>query len=594
MNNLLKISPACLLAGALLMVAAVLQAPITLAADAAADKVSPALTRMAADKGEVRVIVMLDTDAPTINNQNTRNADRLIANASIQPSGPGDVSIDKRLVIKRASRNVLQRMGVAPEKVKTFSYVPMLRAEVDAAGLRALAAAPEVKRVVEDRLHHPTLAQSVPLVEADATQALGFSGQGQAIAVLDTGVDANHPFLSPRVIEEACFSSNTGSTSSVCPNGQQSQIGAGAAAPCDANGCSHGTHVAGIAAGSSASFNGVAPDASIIGVQVFSRVDSTNDCLPNPAPCTAAFTSDIIAGLERVFALRTTYNIAAVNMSLGGGSSTTFCDGDPVKTAIDALRGAGIASVVASGNEGETNAISNPACISSAVSVGSTTKSDVVSSFSNSATFLTLLAPGSQINSSVTGGGFSSLSGTSMAAPHVAGAFAAIRSASPQATVDDIVNALSATGLPVTDARNQVVKPRIRVNQAIAGLGNGGGAALAVQPLGGVVASGEPGGPFTPDSVTYTLTNNGSSALPFVVSTSESWVSITPASGSIPVGGSTQVTVGLSAAATNLLPGAYSTSVLFDNTDGSSGDTIRTAALTVQGAGSANDRLRLA
>ena len=590
MNNLLKVVPAWLLAGAFLLAAGIVQAPTALAADVATDKVSTALTRKAAAKGEVRVIVMLDTGAPTVNNLSSRNADQLIANASTQKLGAGDVSIEERLAIKRASRNVMQRMSVAPEKIKTFNYLPMLRAEVDEAGLRALAAAPEVKRVVEDRLHHPTLAQSVPLVEANATQSLGFGGQGQTIAVLDTGVDANHPFLSPRVIEEACFSSNTGSTSSVCPNGQQSQIGPGAAAPCNANGCSHGTHVTGIAAGSSASFNGVAPEATIIGVQVFSRVDSTNDCLPNPAPCTAAFTSDIIAGLERVFALRTTLNIAAVNMSLGGGSSTTFCDGDPVRAAIDALRGAGIASVVASGNEGETNAISSPACISSAVSVGSTTKSDTVSSFSNSATFLTLLAPGSQINSSFPGGGFNVLSGTSMAAPHVAGAFAAIRSASPQATVDDIVNALSATGLPVTDARNQLVRPRIRVNQAIAGLGIGGNAALAVQPLDGVVASGEPGGPFTPNSITYTLTNNGNSALPFVVSTSASWLAVAPASGSIPVGGSTQVTVTLSAAATALLPGAYSTSVLFDNTDGSSGDTIRTAALTVQGAGSANDK----
>src|SRR5207302_8581354 len=138
------------------------------------------------------------------------------------------------------------------------------------------------------------------------------------------------------------------------------------------------------------------------------------------------------------------------------------------------LRAAKIATVVASGNNGFTNALSSPACISTAVSVGSTgdgsgdTPLDNVSSFSNHATFLSLLAPGDLITSSVPGGGFDSFEGTSMATPHVAGAFAILKQASPTATVSQILGALQSTGASVT--RNSITKPRIRMLNALAEL----------------------------------------------------------------------------------------------------------------------------
>src|SRR2546425_12543627 len=96
----------------------------------------------------------------------------------------------------------------------------------------------------------------------------------------------------------------------------------------------------------------------------------------------------------------------------------------PHKTIIDNLRSAGIATVIAAGNAGATNAISVPGCISSAISVGATTKTDDVASYSNVSSFMSLFAPGSSIYSSLTGGGFGYLSGTSMATPHVTGAWA--------------------------------------------------------------------------------------------------------------------------------------------------------------------------
>lgn len=108
-----------------------------------------------------------------------------------------------------------------------------------------------------------------------------------------------------------------------------------------------------------------------------------------------------------------------------------------------------------------------PGCISSAVSVGSTTKTDQVSSFSNSASFLSLLAPGSSINSSVPGNQFAVFNGTSMATPHVAGAWAILKQRVPNATVIQVLTALQNTGLPVLDTRNNITKPRIRIRQAL-------------------------------------------------------------------------------------------------------------------------------
>ncbi|MGH9802369.1 MAG: BACON domain-containing protein, partial [Blastocatellia bacterium] len=142
---------------------------------------------------------------------------------------------------------------------------------------------------------------------------------------------------------------------------------------------------------------------------------------------------------------------------------------------------------MASGNEGFTNAVSFPACISSAISVGSTddgslnTTIDAVSSFSNSASILTMLAPGRWINSSVPDNKFVNFSGTSMAAPHVAGAWALLKSAAPNATLQQIQNALTSTGKQITDTRNSITKPRIKVDAAISSL-IGGNCVYSISP----------------------------------------------------------------------------------------------------------------
>src|SRR6185295_5313998 len=135
------------------------------------------------------------------------------------------------------------------------------------------------------------------------------------------------------------------------------------------------------------SYSGVAKGAQIMAVKVFSK--GVSQC-SGPPPCLKVYTSDVIKGLERVYAVRGLYTFGAVNVSIGGGLNSATCDGDPTKPIIDNLRAAGIAAVFASGNNGYVNSTNAPACVSTAVSVGNTGKDDVVWPSSNVASFLSL------------------------------------------------------------------------------------------------------------------------------------------------------------------------------------------------------------
>ncbi|MBI5025710.1 MAG: S8 family serine peptidase [Nitrospirae bacterium] len=394
----------------------------------------------------------------------------------------------RKEAIAKAQERLLKRM--AKHKIayiKKSEYFPDMAMTIDAAALEVLIADPEVRNIGEDVLMRPMLPQSVPIIGADQAHAKGFTGADYTVAILDTGVDNSHPFLAGKVVAEACFSTNAFGTNPVdgtpytattlCPNGSISQIGSGAAILCNLPGCDHGTHVAGIAAGNGSTFSGVAKDANIIAIQVFTRFDGTI-CDPEPSPCIRSYTYDQRLALDYILTQSSNYQIAAANMSLGGGQYTSTCDYDPtyvdMKTRIDDLRNAGIATVIASGNEGYVNALSAPACISTAISVGATTKADTVAGYSNSASFLNLLAPGgdgsgtiADILSSVPGGGFDYKAGTSMAAPHVAGAFAILKSQSPTANVSDILSILESSGVEILDSRNNISKPRIYLEKNI-------------------------------------------------------------------------------------------------------------------------------
>jgi subtilisin family serine protease len=369
-----------------------------------------------------------------------------------------------------------------------FQFIPFMVLRADAHALERLATLSMVTSLEEDRLERPSMASSNEVIGSPVAWDLGFDGTDWTVAVLDTGVDKTHPFFATqsKVVSEACYSTTDSQEESttVCPDGREvsTATGSGVNCPAEVDDCDHGTHVAGSVAGNDqAGPNfGVARGAGIIAIQVFTSVDREISCGGSGnTPCALSFVSDQVAALERVYSLRNDFNIAAVNMSLGSSSSytdETECDLEQSsrKAAIDNLLSAGIATVVASGNSDKRDSIAAPACISSAISVGATTDSDQIASFSNVADFLDLLAPGSSITSSVPGGGIESWNGTSMAAPHVAGAWAVLKQKAPEMDVTSILEALRETGTQLDDERsggNVTDMRRINLDQALTILG---------------------------------------------------------------------------------------------------------------------------
>ncbi len=383
-----------------------------------------------------------------------------------------------RVIVGRPDGRIAleQRLdGTRHGDTRYFSSIPHVALSVGPEALLTLVESSDVFSIEEDEIHRPSLAATIPHIDSDLAVGDGYDGRNHAIAILDTGVDLDHAFFSDRIVDGACFSAN-----SDCPDGSTSQLGIAAGTSCSFS-CGHGTYVAGVALGNDESepLAGVAPAASLISIQIFSEVE------PNTP---GAYTSDIVAALDDVYGrLRHSYDVAAVNLSLGGTgySSESACDAanSSRKAVIDQLRSVGIPTVVSSGNNGYTDLITAPGCISSAISVGATNTSDEIRSFSNSASFLDLLAPGSLVESSRPGGSYDSISGTSISAPHVSGAMAQLLTAAPGASVDDLLSALTTSGVDITDDRNGVITPRIDVDGAIDHL-LGAGAGSDGEPVG--------------------------------------------------------------------------------------------------------------
>ena len=192
------------------------------------------------------------------------------------------------------------------------------------------------------------------------------------------------------------------------------------------------------------------------------------------------YTSDVLTGIDWILENQETYNIAAINLSLGASSFADPCNTyNAFQTAFDAAREAGIVVVAAAGNDADSSGIAFPACTPGAISVGAvyddittnldwgicedpTTTADQITCFSNSAYYLSIFAPGAMI----TAGG-ATMGGTSQATPHVAGAVALIRQKFPDASTAEIEHQLLQSNYQLTDPRNGLIFPRLDLTSAL-------------------------------------------------------------------------------------------------------------------------------
>jgi hypothetical protein len=355
----------------------------------------------------------------------------------------------RKTKIKTIQNRVLSSLNDSDFRLKSkWENINGFAGEVTESGLAKLSAHPDVALVYPPTEVFATLGQSVPRINADKVhdRTGGLTGTGMIVAVLDTGIDTDHPQLMDDLVAERCTCQNPSSgCSSCCPGGVNSAE--------DGNG--HGTHVSGIITSPS----GVAPDAGIVAVKVLS--DSGSGC-----------SSGVLEGLDWVLSQVQNKNldIKVINMSLGGGLFSSTCDSsDPLMAqALNSLKANGVATFAASGNDGLSNRLNSPACMSAAISVGATNDTtDQVASFSNASTVLDMLAPGQVITSSKLGGGTTNMSGTSMATPHAAGVAALMVEANPNLTPDELKIIMKTAGKPILDNRNGRRFPRIDARIAV-------------------------------------------------------------------------------------------------------------------------------
>ena len=400
--------------------------------------VDPQARQQAVDDGHSRVIIGLKQGAS------------LSALAALETTHQSDIRIHHR-----------------------YESVAGCSAQLTQRGIDALAGHPEVAWIAADLRGRGALDLSIPRIRADRVHKRFVTGRDVVVAIIDSGIEADHPDIRGAVIHEECFCTSTCGNGSIlchpdcCPDGSARASGPGSAAP----GHGHGTGIAGIllSRGNIASV-GVAPEARVVSIRV---LDDNNSGL----------VSDWLAALDWIAAHRR--DVRVVNMSLA--SFLTFhgncadCDNqDPTSACmlnrmfaqvVATLRRRGTIVVAAAGNQSALDALGTPACVEGVLAVGATNPDDTLLALSNSGSELDLLAPGVDIITSGLGGqrnlscsiidGMEICGGTSIAAPHVSGAAALLLSARPALSAEQIENALIDNGKEITDTRTGRTHPQL-------------------------------------------------------------------------------------------------------------------------------------
>ena len=328
--------------------------------------------------------------------------------------GRGTSGEGKRVVAHSeadAHRAVEQGCNIV-RKIKTLHALVCSEKAADALGLE------------EDTQVFAIDAGANTQIKADLVQAAGNTGAGRKVVIIDTGYNYLHPELASSFLGGKDFVNNDED-------------------PMDDNG--HGSHVAGIitADGIDPRAKGVAPDTGVLGVKALGAAGS-------------GFFSDVVAGIywaidgtDGIASTSDDFHPDAINMSLGTPRPDVyrgFCDTvlPDLTAAIKYARDRGTVVTVAAGNEGRAG-VSIPGCISYSTAVGAVSSADIVASFSGRGNAVDIVAPGVDIFSTVLGGSYQNLSGTSMATPMVAGVVALVKFAHPSYLASSVENALFTT-----------------------------------------------------------------------------------------------------------------------------------------------------
>jgi len=286
----------------------------------------------------------------------------------------------------------------------------------------------QVSKVWLDGMRRPSLDKSVPQIGAPTAWRAGFDGTGVTVAVLDTGIDAGHKDLAGKVVAHRNFAGGS--------EGDKDRVG-------------HGTHVASIIAGSGAASNG-----KYKGVASGAKLLDGKVCVED-----GCSESAILAGMQWAVDQKA----AVVNMSLGGPDTEGI---DPVEEAVNTLTArTGALFVIAAGNDGEEigdGSVGSPSTADAALSVGAVDSNDKYAAFASRGPRLDgalkpdISAPGAAITAARSSasdlprvaGAYTTLSGTSMATPHVAGAVAILKQRRPAWTAGQLKAALMASAKP--------------------------------------------------------------------------------------------------------------------------------------------------
>jgi serine protease AprX len=345
-------------------------------------------------------------------------------------------------------RVVVRHKGPAMRGVsESYNYrlAPLVHVHATAEAIHNLEQDPDVVRIYRDLPVRALMDSAGPLVGLPKVARMGLDGAGVRIAVVDTGVDPNHPDFTGRIAASADL------------------VGEG---PVDENG--HGTHCAGIALGAGTAgggrFCGVAPGALLYSAKVLHRTGQ-------------GMMSDVMAGIE--WAVE--QGVQIISLSLGGPGPS---DGhDALSDICDAAVASGVVVVVAAGNEGPAGlTVGSPGAARRVITVGASNDADKVATFSSrgptadSRIKPDVVAPGSQIcapRAADTAIGtpvdawYTECSGTSMATPLVAGICALLLQQEPGLSPDEVKKRLMATAVDLGETPNAQGEGRVDALRAV-------------------------------------------------------------------------------------------------------------------------------